>query len=204
MAKQIEGVYERVFDCAKEEFLQKGFKDASLRTIAKNAGTSTSSIYTRFQDKEGLFDAIVSPVVDKMKHWFLTIQEDFHRIDPKTQEQMMYDYGEEGTEQMVDFIYDHFDIFQLLLICSYGTASQDFLNDLVEIEVEYTVKYLECIKNDALRNGRVSTQFLHIVTSAYYSGIFEVVLHNMEKEEARSYVRQLREFYYAGYETLTL
>ena len=35
MAKQIEGVYERVLECAKKEFLTKGFLEASLRDIAK-------------------------------------------------------------------------------------------------------------------------------------------------------------------------
>ena len=50
LAKQIEGVYEAVLECAKKEFLEKGYKDASLRTIAQEAGTSTSSIYTRFGD----------------------------------------------------------------------------------------------------------------------------------------------------------
>src|SRR5699024_4339326 len=57
MAKQKPGVYDRVLECAKEEFLSKGFLDASLRTIAQEAGTSTGSIYTRFGDKEGLFQA---------------------------------------------------------------------------------------------------------------------------------------------------
>ena len=61
MAKQKEGVYERVLECAKEEFLKKGFKDASLREIAKAAGTSTGSIYTRFGDKEGMFQELVEP-----------------------------------------------------------------------------------------------------------------------------------------------
>ena len=64
LAKQIEGVYEAVLECAKKEFLEKGYKDASLRTIAQEAGTSTSSIYTRFGDKEGLFRAIVEPVAE--------------------------------------------------------------------------------------------------------------------------------------------
>ena len=59
MAKQIEGVYERILECAKQEFLEKGYLDASLRTIATKAGTSTNSIYVRFQDKEGLFEALV-------------------------------------------------------------------------------------------------------------------------------------------------
>ena len=47
MAKQIEGVYENVLRCARQEFLEKGFALASLRDIAKAAGTSTGSIYTR-------------------------------------------------------------------------------------------------------------------------------------------------------------
>ena len=50
MAKQIEGVYEAVLDCAKKEFLEKGYTDASIRTIAQNAGVSTSTIYTRYSD----------------------------------------------------------------------------------------------------------------------------------------------------------
>ena len=57
MAKQIEGVYENVLRCARQEFLEKGFALASLRDIAKAAGTSTGSIYTRFTDKAGLFRA---------------------------------------------------------------------------------------------------------------------------------------------------
>ena len=46
MAKQKVGVYDRVLECAKEEFLSRGFLDASLRTIAQEAETSTGSIYT--------------------------------------------------------------------------------------------------------------------------------------------------------------
>ena len=53
VAKQKAGVYDKVLECAKEEFLSKGFLDASLRTIAQAAETSTGSIYTRFGYKEG-------------------------------------------------------------------------------------------------------------------------------------------------------
>lgn len=78
MAKQKAGVYDKVLECAKEEFLSKGFLDASLRTIAQAADTSTGSIYTRFGDKEGLFRAIAEPVVDQFKSMFRRVQEDFH------------------------------------------------------------------------------------------------------------------------------
>ena len=38
MTKQIEGVSEKILACAKEEFLEKGYSEASLRTIAAKAG----------------------------------------------------------------------------------------------------------------------------------------------------------------------
>lgn len=199
MAKQIEGVYEKVYECAKKEFLSKGFKDASLRTIALEAGTSTGSIYTRFHNKEGMFHAIVAPVAEELKSWFLNVQEEFHQKDASYQKQKMSEYSGNGSEQFVEYIYEHYDIFKMLIECSEGTEFSDFLNDLVKIELEYTIKFMDCTGDDVIRNGSVSGEFLHIVTSAYYAGIFEMVRHDMKKEDGMRYAKQLREFYYAGF-----
>lgn len=199
MAKQIEGVYEKVYECAKREFLNKGFKDASLRTIAKEAGTSTGSIYTRFHNKEGLFHAIVSPVAEELKAWFLGMQESFHQKDANYQKLNLFEYTTLETKEFVSYIYEHYDVFKLLLECSEGTEFSDFLNQLVEIEMEYTVKYMDATKDDAIRNGNIRPEFLHIVTSAYFSGIFEIVRHDMKIEDGIIYAEQLREFYYAGF-----
>ena len=48
MARQIEGVAERIVDAAKREFLDKGYVEASLRTIAAEADTSTTPSMWRF------------------------------------------------------------------------------------------------------------------------------------------------------------
>ncbi len=37
MASRVEGFDEKILACAKEEFLEKGYTDASIRTIAQNA-----------------------------------------------------------------------------------------------------------------------------------------------------------------------
>lgn len=199
MAKQIEGVYEKVYECAKQEFLSKGFKDASLRIIAQQAGTSTGSIYTRFRNKEGLFHAIVNPVVNEIKEWFLKTQETFHQKEADFQKKNMIQYSGMEAEALVSYIYDHYEVFKLLLECAEGTEFSDFLNQLVEIEMEYTVKYMEVIKDTVLENETITNDFLHIVTSAYFSGIFEIVRHDMKREDGMLYARQLREFYYAGF-----
>lgn len=80
VAKQIEGVYDKLIECAKAEFLEKGFKDASLRTIAKNAHTSTNSIYVRFGDKAGLFDALVKPHYETVMNRYIKTQTEFQSL----------------------------------------------------------------------------------------------------------------------------
>lgn len=199
MAKQIEGVYERVLECAKAEFLEKGFKEASLRIIAKNASTSTGSIYTRFSDKERLFDYLVSPVTDKLKQWFWEEQDQFHQFPGEAKKDGSFDYSTDKVKTFVDYIYDNFDVFKLLVTCSEGTAYSDFIHDIVVIDVEYTVKFIESTGNDAITSGRASVELLHILSSSFYHGLFETIVHDMSREAAYVYVRQLRQFFRHGW-----
>ena len=202
MAKQIEGVYEAVLDCAKKEFLEKGYKDASLRTIAQEANTSTGSIYTRFGDKEGLFCAIVEPAAKGLKQMFLEIQEAFHSFEKEVQRAEMGQYTSLHQMEMLDYIYAHFDAFRLLLDCAEGTQFSRFVEDLVEIEVDYTYNYMEVIGCESVKSGLVTEEFVHIVVTAYFNGMFEVVRHNMDKTSAVKYVRLLNRYHMQGFSTI--
>ena len=46
--------------------MEKGYNDASVRSIAKQAGLTTGAIFRYFADKESLFAALVSLVADHM------------------------------------------------------------------------------------------------------------------------------------------
>ena len=202
MASRIEGFDEKILACAKEEFLEKGYKDASLRTIAQEANTSTGSIYTRFGDKEGLFCAIVEPAANGLKKMFLEIQEKFHSFDKEAQLAEMGQYTSLHQMEMLDYIYDHFDVFRLLLDCAEGTQFSRFVEELVEIEVDYTYKYMEVIGCKSVKSGLVTEEFVHIVVTAYFNGMFEVVRHNMDKASAVKYVRLLNRYHMQGFSTI--
>ena len=45
----------RIHQAAMEEFLEKGFADASLRQIVKNAGVTTGAFYGYYSSKDALF-----------------------------------------------------------------------------------------------------------------------------------------------------
>ena len=201
MAKQIEGVSERILNCAKAEFLDKGYTDASLRVIAAAADTSTNSIYVRFKDKEGLFSAIVEPVLTEMTERFLRIQEAFCHMDRAAQAAHMAEYADGGTLELVNYMYDHLDEFRLLLDSSYGTRFHNFVDELVRIEVEYTYKYMEAVGCPAhLGDGDALTEkLLHIVTTSRFESIFEVIRHGMSLEEAREYIGLLSRYHRTGF-----
>jgi AcrR family transcriptional regulator len=195
MAKQIEGVYEKVLECAKLEFLEKGYQEASLRNIAQNAGTSTGSIYTRFTDKSGLFDALVSSSAEGLKQKMLSARE----VDRRSaeMEQKEFDSNYIGGKDYISYIYDHYDEFKLIITCSEGTVYSEYIHSLVEINVEQVVN---CLKNSAKK--AVSSELLHILASAYICGIFETVVHDMSKEAAYQYMEQFIQFFLCGWRTI--
>ena len=199
MAKQIEGVSERILACAKAEFLDKGYTDASLRAIAAAAETSTNSIYVRFKDKEGLFSAIVEPALNEMIERFLKIQEAFTHMDSAAQSAHMAEYADGGMMELVEYMYDHLDKFRLLLDASYGTRFHNFVDELVRIEVEYTYKYMAAAGYPDRMGDALTEKLLHIVTTSRFESIFEVIRHGMSMEEAREYIHLLSRYHRTGF-----
>ena len=192
MAKQIEGVSERILACAKEEFLEKGFSEASLRSIAAKADTTTGSIYSRYGGKEELFGEIVEPAAEYLIAMFTRTQENFHAMDVEEQPKKMEGTVQNAMHEMLDYIYENFETFELLLDASYGTKFQHFVERLVEIETKYTYRYMEVITED----------FVHIMTTALFESIFEVVRHKMTKEDAVRYIDMLSLYHYAGWDAI--
>lgn len=203
MRKRVEGVQERILQCAIEEFLEKGYTEASLRTIADKAETSTNSIYVRFRDKEGLFSAIVEPVADEFMANFLKIQETFHSFDREVQREEMGEFSSREMLKMIDYIYDHFDRFRLLLDASYGTRYHNFVDSLVAVEEEYTYKWMEVTGFQTEIEGAMTRELYHMVVTSYFEGIFEVIRHNISREDAKKYIVMLGKYHHAGFRAIT-
>lgn len=199
MASRVEEFDEKILSCAKQEFLERGFTDASLRTIAQSAGVSTSTIYTRYGDKEGLFRFLIEPAAKGLEKLLKQSLTGFSALSEQEQLEQYMEYSDQGFEGIIRYIYTFFSEFKLLITCSPGTIYQDFLETLVELDTNCTKNFLVQIGSRALKEGRITDGFLHVVSSAFYSGIFEVVIHDMPIEEARSYINELRAFYGNGW-----
>ena len=56
-----EAVKDKIIAAAKEEFLKKGYKEASMRAIARKSKMTVGNLYRYFSSKEEMIIHIVSP-----------------------------------------------------------------------------------------------------------------------------------------------
>ena len=197
MPTRIIGVSKRLIEVAKKEFLEKGFEGASIRIIAHEAETSPRAVYTRFENKEELFAAVVEPVYsdfikmfneDKILYWDMARRKDFSK-NP-----------EEYYLRYLDYAYSHKDQFVLIMQKSKGTRFEHFTQTLCEIDLTELNKQLpEILENFKKFQKDKSTQlFLSTITYSFYNALFAPLIEGVELDVAKSYITKLTQFYNDG------
>ena len=68
-----------------------------------------------------------------------------------------------------------------------------------EMREGYTLQYMEVLRRLGRDIPELSRSLCHIIASGMMSGIFEIVVHDMPREQALRDVDQLRDFYTAGW-----
>lgn len=199
MQEYIPDTLEKIQEAALNEFSKKGFRGASLRQIVKQAGVTTGAFYGYFPSKEALFASIVEPHASALMGRFMKAQISFAEL-PES-EQPAHTGQDSGAylRWMVDYICQHREPVKLLLCCAEGTDYEQFVHRMVEVEVESTLQYIRVLRRLGQDVPEVDRQLCHIIASGMFSGIFEVVIHDMPYDQALRYVNQLRDFYTAGW-----
>ena len=190
---------ENIFRAAMEEFSDRGFLGASLRQIVKRAGVTTGAFYGYFSSKEALFNAIVEPHAAALMGKFMEAQTSFAELPEEQQPDHMGVESSNCIHWMVEYICQHREPVKLMLCRSEGTSYEHFVHNMVEVEVEYTLQYMEVLRRLGRDIPELSQSLCHIIASGMMSGIFEIVVHDMPQEQALRDVAQLRDFYTAGW-----
>ena len=190
---------ERIQQAALEEFSEKGFLGASLRQIVKNAGVTTGAFYGYFSSKEALFASIVEPHAAALMGKFMEAQTSFAALPETEQPAHMGEASRSYVDWMVDYICQHREPVKLLLCRAEGTSYEHFIHNMVEVEVESTLRYMEVLRRLGKEIPRLNYSLCHIIASGMFNGLFEIVIHDMPREQALQDVAQFRTFYTAGW-----
>ena len=193
MEEKSNATLKKIHEAAMAEFLDKGFQGASLRQIVKNAGVTTGAFYGYFSSKEALFASIVEPHAAALMGRFMEAQTSFSELPEQEQPEHMGLESSQCVNWMVDYICDHREPVKLLLCKAEGTSY------MVEVEVEYTLRYMDVLRRLGREVPELSQSLCHIIASGMFNGLFEIVVHDMPKEQALRDVEQFRTFYTGGW-----
>ena len=192
-----ESINEKLLECAKAEFMEKGFADASMRTIAERAGVTTGMLYSRFADKDEMFRSIVGEGAKKLYAYFSDVQENFAAFPAEQQKGEMHSYTSGKMRVMMDI-----DCFKLIVLKSAGSSYEHYIDRMIDYETESTERFMRVLRESGAPVRTVRRDINHMLASALFNGVFEVVAHDFPKEDAMEYVDAVCEFFYAGWDKL--
>ena len=193
MVRDKELHHSSIIEAAMAEFLEYGFKDASMRRIASVAGMSVSGLYKHFASKEEMFSALVEPTYQELLALF--------RQEAGDQEQFIGNgylsvwETSNDARLAVSYIYDHLDAFRLIICKSQGTKYESFLHELAVLEEKMTLSFMEMLKKQDVKLNEFSEKELHLLTTTNVNAIFQTVEHDLTREEAIHYADTLDRFF---------
>lgn len=202
MSLKADATRENILNTAKKHFLQDGLDGASLRNIVKDAGLTTGAFYKYYPTKESLYDALVDPYLEHIYHIYDGILENFEAMPAQAQTDHMTEASGDGIQQIVDYVYAHYDHFRLLLKCGDSGKYADFIHGMVGREIASTLKYMDTLRQSGIPVPMVEESLLHMINTGFFSSVFQIIEHDMDKETAMKNIAQLKEFQTGGWERL--
>ncbi|MBQ6637809.1 MAG: TetR/AcrR family transcriptional regulator [Lachnospiraceae bacterium] len=188
----------RVNKAIMEEFLEKGYEGASIRSIGARAGMTSAGLYRHYADKEAMFDAMVQPLVDEMKRWLKNhTNKKYDIVEGDLSQENIF--GESFVDLIRDVILPRRDEFILLMTCSGGTKYENFIHDLTEENQKEFLDALKYLKKKGYPVKVVTEEELHMLLSAYLTACFEPIIHDYDEASIEKYLSIIQEFFMPGW-----
>ncbi|BFL05035.1 TetR/AcrR family transcriptional regulator [Eggerthella lenta] len=184
-----EEVRERILAAAVQVFYEKDFRSAKMQDIARLADVSASLLYSYFENKEKLFEGVVS-----------SVPFDFDRI-AREEESIIADTPSEryqiAAEEPLLNMLAHHKLLVILIDKSQGTAYEHAKDDFVE-SIERHIRYM--------MNERAVLRYpdllAHVLASNFVESLMEVARHYSSENEAREMLALIAQCYYEGVNSL--
>jgi AcrR family transcriptional regulator len=188
----------KVNKAIKEEFLEKGFKDASIRSIGARAGMTSAGLYRHYTNKEDMFNAMVEPLIEDIKIWTKRhTSMKYSLVDGGVPEDELF--GETFIDMIKEVILPRRDEFILLMSRSGGTKYEHFIHDYVEGTQKEFLDAIRYLKDKGYPVKELSEEELHMLLSAYLTACFEPIIHDFDDKKVEKYLNTVQEFFMPGW-----
>ena len=172
MTKETE---QKILDAALNLFAREGYKGATTRAIADEAGFNELTLFRKFKNKENLFDEVMIQNNQKLADSFMLI---FSDIDQKFDNSR--DFLEVYIKRMAKFYMDNFEGFNLLVNEDYTKLDLD-MGEFVNFIGKFLERNMESEKIDHTTLGIIINTFMYAVNLERYHGRTSIGEETIEK-----------------------
>ncbi len=190
--------HEKVKKAIKEEFLEKGYEDASIRSIGARAGMTSAGLYRHYADKEAMFNAMVEPLIESIKDWTEKHTSRKYSIieDGVPGDEL---FGENFVDMVKEVILPRRDEFILLMLRSGGTKYEHFIHDYAEENQKEFLDAIRYLRENGYSAADIGEEELHMLLSAYLTACFEPIIHDYDDEKVIKYLDTVQKFFMPGW-----
>lgn len=190
--------HEKVKKAVKEEFLEKGFEEASIRSIGARAGMTSAGLYRHYTDKEAMFNAMVEPLIKSITEWTRKhTNRKYALLEDNVSDDKLF--GENFVDMVKEVILPRRDEFILLISRSAGTKYENFVHDYVEDNQKEFLEAIRYLKRKGYQTAELSEEELHMLLSAYLTACFEPIIHDYDDKKVIKYLNTVQEFFMPGW-----
>ena len=177
-----------LIQCAKKEFMEKGFAGASLRGICQKAGVTTGALYFFFQDKDDLFCEVVGNFMDRLNE----ILREHFSFEVREME------SGKAKEHVVHELYTYRDEVLLVLTKAQGSSMERMPDRLVDQMDEHNAFICEAMCK-AYHVPMVEQSVVHWMSHSQIDMFIFMVTHIDDEEEALRFAEKGVKYLLAGW-----
>lgn len=198
MPKDKSASHIKVLKAIRDEFIEKGYEEASIRSIAQRADMSSAGLYRHYKDKEDMFAAVVQPLIEQMKEWMERhTKQQYSLVDKNEGKDALY--GENLTNLIIEVIFPNKAEFKLLLSQAKGSRYENFIHDFVKEQQGELAGAIHYMKEQGYPACELDEEELHMLLSAYVSAVFEPIIHDYSEEKTKKSLKTINEFFMPGW-----
>lgn len=183
----------KIIEAATSEFLEKGYKDASLRCIAFKSRMTVGNLYRYFDSKEDILNQIVSEtltLIDNMLTSMTNNELSFlsNKTNIKLKEDEMINILDDITEQMLVIYSNHRDEFNILMMDSeVNKKLVDWFTNVIKVLIKNNYKFVGFDKE------------FNILAHCYAVSLFDGVKDIFKNEIDNKKMKVLIKIYFRSY-----
>ena len=187
-----------ILKVAKEEFITKGYNNASLREIASKCHISATAIYRHFKDKEEIFDAVVNPLIVYFNQTATYIEKADNEYLKSQNISEMWNFENNGSFQYNLLFGEYNDLVKLIV----KERKEVFKNYIINYEFDATINYIDNMKKEGYKIKDFNYLSFRILLDSYLEAYLNLINKGLKKEEIFNICKEINEFYTIGFRNL--